>query len=361
MAFKLITEVRGFVHRRKGPIIASLLVSVFCFLQISSTNELVHRYLKATPYEQCEVFEISVPSQPIIPTYAASYPGSGSQMAHYLFEAITGLEAGDEHVHRGDKYDMITIKTHFPARPHTVQGNRLMSKVVLLLRNPLYSIPSYHNFLYEEENDIPNHTVKAPLETWIKWRDDHVYEEIAKWRDHTDYWMKQYNRENRLVIAYERLTDNKMGESTRISNFLSRQDGVRVVAPSKIPCVWDKVVNYNRVDIDVHGNEISQDVARKLAKKESEKATRQLYREDAKKLHDKTIVKRRVKYVSREDPAHPAHSKRPGDQKYPFKKGELLQLRTMLNRLRGNCINEYTFVVIVTSYIEEIDEEIKKL
>lgn len=359
-----MVQIRSFMRRKKGPILACLVVIVLGILQISSTSELVHRYLKATPYEQCELFEITVPSQPIIPIYAASYPGSGSQMAHYLFEAITGLEAGDEHHHRGDKYDMITIKTHFPARPHNVEGNRLMSKVVLLMRNPLYSIPSYHNFLYEEENDIPNHTVKAPVESWIKWRDDHVYEEIAKWRDHTEYWMTQYNRENRLVIAFERLTDSKMGpiESTRISNFLSRQDGVEVVAPSKIPCVWDKVVNYNRIHVDVNGNEISSDTARKLAQREGEKASRQLYREDAQKLHEsKSIVKRRVKYVSREDPAHPSHSKRPGDQKYEFKKEHLLQLRTMLNRLRGKYLNEYTFVVIISSYIEDIDEEIKKL
>ncbi len=366
MAIKQLSpsQFRGFVLRRKGVFLSCLVVGFIGFLQISSTTEFVHRMLSSsTPYEQCEVFSITVPSQPIIPMYAASYPGSGSQMVHYLNEAITGLEAGDEHVNRGDKYDMITIKTHFPARKHNVQGNRLMSKVILLLRNPLYSIPSYHNFLYEEENDIPNHTVKAPLETWIKFRDDHIYEEIAKWRDHADYWMEQYNRQNRLVISFERLTNKKMGpiESARISNFLSRQDGVTVVDPSQLPCIWDKVVNYNRIDIDEHGNEISEETARKLAKQEGHRVSRRLYREDGKQLHEsKAIVKRRVKYVSREDPAHPAHSKRPGNEKYAFRKEHLIQLRSMLNRLRGKYLNEYTFVVIISGYIEEIDEEIKK-
>ncbi len=365
MVSRSLPQLSILLQRKSGIVLVCLLVGVIGFLQISTTSELIHRILSSsTPYEQCEVFSITVPSQPIIPIYAASYPGSGSQMTHYLFEAITGLEAGDEHHHRGDKYDMITIKTHFPARPHNVEGNRMMTKVILLLRNPLYSIPSYHNFLYEEENDIPNHTMKAPVESWIKWRDDHVYEEIAKWRDHTEYWLQQYNRENRLVIAFERLTNNKMGpvESTRISNFLSRQDGVDVVSPSKIPCVWDKVVNYNRIDIDEHGNEISKESARKLVKKQNEKVVRHLYTEDAKKLKkSKAIVKRRVKYVSREDPTHPAHSKRSGNQKYDFTKEQLLQLRSMLNRLRGKYLNEYTFVVIVSGYIEEIDEELKKL
>ena len=76
--------------------------------------------------------------------------------------------------------------------------------------------------------------------------------------------MEEYHNQNRLVIAYERLTSKNMGpiESVRISNFLSRQDNVNIVSPSKIPCVWDKVVNYHRVDIDEHGKKISQEDVR---------------------------------------------------------------------------------------------------
>lgn len=285
-------------------------------------------------------------------------------MTHYLFEAITGLEAGDEHLHRGDKYDMITIKTHYPARPHTVQGNRLMNRVILLLRSPLHSIPSYHNYLYEEENDIPNHTVKAPVESWIKWRDNHINEEIKKWKDHTMYWMEEYHKDDRLVIAYERLTNKKMGpiESVRISNFLGRQDNVDVVSASQVPCVWDKVVNYQRVEIDEHGNEISQEESRKLVTEKTKRVVRNLYNEHGETINEsKKIVKRRVKYVSVEDPTHPIRSKRAGNQKYEFTKAQLLHVRHVLNVLRGKFLNEYTFVVIVSAYIEEINEEIKKL
>ena len=364
MTLPLLTMIgRNILHRRRTAlalVVACSIASISVFH--STSNDLIHRLLSSS-YEQCEVFTITVPTEPIIPVYAASYPGSGSQMTHYLFEAITGLEAGDEHLHRGDKYDLITIKTHYPARPHTVQGNRLMSRVILLLRNPLYSIPSYHNYLYEEENDIPNHTTKAPVEVWIKWRDENLHEEIMKWRNHANYWMDEYHNDNRLVISFERLTSNKMGpiESTRISNFLSRQDHVDVVTPSKIPCIWDKVVNYERVDIDEHGNEISQDDARKLAKVKPAE-TRHLYTNRGDKLNEsKSIVKRRVKYVSKEDPTHPRHSKRSGNQKYEFTKSQLLELRSMLNNLRSKFLSEYTFVVILSGYIEEVNQELKKL
>ena len=352
------------ILRWRKTVCAALVVCSVASIAVfqNSTTEIFSRMLSSS-YEQCEVFTISVPSQPIIPIYAASYPGSGSQMTHYLFEAITGLEAGDEHLHRGDKYDMITIKTHYPARPHTVQGNRLMSKVVLLLRNPLHSIPSYHNFLYEEENDIPNHTVKAPVESWIKWRDDHLEEEIKKWKDHAKYWMEEYQNENRLVISYERLINHKMGpiETARVSNFLSRQDSVNVVSPSQIPCVWDKVVNYQRVDIDKHGKEITPENARKLTR-ETKNVNRHLYTERGDKINEvEDVVKRRVKYVSKEDPSHPLRSKRKGNQKYEFTMKQLIEIRTMLNGLRAKFLSEYTFVVIISTYIEEVNKEIKKL
>jgi hypothetical protein len=356
------------VLRRKKSVFAVLLAFSVASVAIfqRNTSEYFHRILSSSSYEQCEVFSISVPSDPIIPVYAASYPGSGSQMTHYLFEAITGLEAGDEHLHRGDKYDMITIKTHYPARPHTVQGNRLMNRVILLLRNPLHSIPSYHNYLYEEENGIPNHTVKAPVESWIKWRDEHLHEEIKKWKDHTSYWMNEYHNENRMVISYERLTNKKMGpvESSRISNFLSKQENVNIVSPSKIPCIWDKVVNYKRIDIDEDGNEIKeqQQDSRKLVPEKTKQVVRHLYNDNGGKLNEsKNIVKRRVKYVSHEDPTHPGNSKRSGNQKYHFTMNQLTQIRSMLNGLRGSFLGEYSFVVIVSGYIEEVDAEIKKL
>mmetsp|Transcript_23333 Transcript_23333/g.28678 ORF Transcript_23333/g.28678 Transcript_23333/m.28678 type:complete len:384 (+) Transcript_23333:90-1241(+) len=360
------------ILRRKINILGCLVVLVVISIGSiavvhNSTSEILHRLLSSSSYEQCEVFEISLPSKPIIPVYAASYPGSGSQMTHYLFEAITGLEAGDEHLHRGDTYDMITIKTHYPARPHSVEGNRLMNRVILLIRNPLHSIPSYHNYLYEEENDIPNHTVKAPVEAWIKWRDEHVEEEIKKWKDHSSYWMSEYHTQDRLVVSYERFVDKKMGpiESTRISNFLGRQDNVNVVAPSTIPCVWDKVVNYKRVNIDEHGKELNQEEVRKLYSGSSnDQQARHLYDvngEKVEKTNTKPIVKRRVKYVSHEDPTHPGNSKRAGNQKYDFTKSQLLEIRSMLNQLRGKYLGEYTFVVIVSGYIEEVNEELGKL
>ena len=92
------------ISRSRKKVLGLIFLGLFSLLSLRSlhhnTSGIFHRLLSASSYESCDIGTISVPSQPIIPIYAASYPGSGSQMTHYLFEAITGLEAGNEWVHR---------------------------------------------------------------------------------------------------------------------------------------------------------------------------------------------------------------------------------------------------------------------
>ena len=177
-----------------------------------------------------------------------------------------------------------------------------MQRVILLLRCPIHAIPSYHNFLYEKEHSIPDHTVRAPEDAWIKWRDQHFDEEITIWKKHVLYWMTEYEAKDRLVVSYERLVHTKTGpvESTRIANFLGRTEGVSVVPPTQIPCVWDKVVNYKRIDVDEDGNEIDEE--RKLTEGKVE-SVRILYDEHGNILKKNSIetitrAKRRVNMLA---------------------------------------------------------------
>lgn len=58
-----------------------------------------------------------------------------------------------------------------------------------------------------------------------------------------------------MIVSYECLVGKDLGpiESLRISNFLSRFNGVDAIEPSKIPCVWDNIVNYERIELDDDG------------------------------------------------------------------------------------------------------------
>jgi len=304
----------------------------------------IHRALES--YDpQCDISTITLPDQPIIPAYAASYPGSGSQMTHYLYEALTGIESGSAWLHRGDSFDRIALKTHYPVRDHRVQGGRLMHRVILQVRNPVHAIPSYHNFLYEEEHGLPNHTVRAPEKSWIIWRDLNFDVEIENWKKQIMYWMDNYTKlGDRLVISYERLIDNRMGpvETARVANFLGRTEGVEIVSSSSIlPCIWDKVVNYHRVD--VVGNE-------------SEYSTNYKLRKLTPASKGIPISKRRVNYISPDDPAHPGKSLRKGKANYIFTRPQLDRIRSVLNELRSRYLGEYTLVIILSGYIDEVDE-----
>ncbi|GFH56157.1 hypothetical protein CTEN210_12633 [Chaetoceros tenuissimus] len=325
------------------------------------TSQLALHRLLSSSYETCDISTISLPSQPILPVYSASYPGSGAQMSHYLYEALTGIESGDEWLHRGDTYDHVTIKTHYPARVHQIEGSRLMQRVILLIRSPMHALPSYHSYLWEKEQGLPDHTQRAPEETWIKWRNENFAQELTSWKNHLLYWMHEFEKEDRLVVSYERLVDPKQGpvESTRIANFLGRTEGVETLPPSQIPCVWDKVVNYKRVELDQDGNEISEEEGRKL------NVNRNLYDDHGKVLaknvqDEKAVgVKRRVKYVSHEDPSHPTQSLRDGKRNSSFTKEQLESMKSTINALRARFLSEYTLVVILTSYMEEIENELK--
>ncbi len=90
------------------------------------------------------------------------------------------------------------------------------------------------------------HSVRAPLEEWISWRNENFDRQLQVWRKHTEYWMDNYDDPNRLVIAYELLTDDELGAdmAIRISEFLSQNDGVNSKPLDDIPCIWHTIVKY---------------------------------------------------------------------------------------------------------------------
>ena len=243
-----------------------------------------------------------------------------------------------------------------------------MHRVIILIRNPIHALPSHYNYLYEKENDLPDHTTHAPKADWIAWRDQNFKDELLRWKEHLIHWMLEYRRDHRLVISYERLIHAKMGpiETTRIANFLGRTEGVNVVSPASIPCVWDRVVNYRRVDIDEDGDLIHNSTEVEARKLRPQSDVVYLYNENGekqeRKLDKKTtelMVRRRVKYVSFDDPTNPGNSRRKGEVDHVFSKDQLQEVRNTLNQLRGQFLNEYTLVVILSGYIEVIEEELK--
>lgn len=195
------------------------------------------------------------------PTINASYPGSGARLSWKLIRAITGLMTSDDAVDTDDiskKHMAVSIKTHYPAHGSSESLFKPYFKVdraVLLIRNPMKSMPSFLSYLYERENDLENHSTRVPVEDWILWRDENFHKELQSWVHHTLFWMEHNAPEDTLIMSYERLVDPNTGpdELLRLGQFLQETSGEKLAQKEKdIPCVWDFVVN-NRGDTSVNG------------------------------------------------------------------------------------------------------------
>jgi len=217
-----------------------------------------HRQLQSTIPDQSPVAidpprdcSISHPQpRTMLPTIIASYPGSGAKMTWKLTRAITGIMTGDDFNHNGlvSQGQVVAVKTHHPAEccsdPDLFTPLSHVDQSVLLLRHPMNALPSYHNFFYEIEYKLENHSTRAPVDAWIEWRDQFFEEHLATWIHVVKFWMEHHTDEHRLVITYENLVQEKTGPSElyRLGRFVMR--GNDLAGPEEdVPCVWDYTVN----------------------------------------------------------------------------------------------------------------------
>lgn len=202
------------------------------------------------------VQEKKVPS-----TFTASYPGSGAKLTWRLIRAITGIYTGDDHDHNGrvKAGTAVTVKTHFPghANPDLFQSEDMarIDHAILLIRNPMSAIPSFHNFIYEQQNGLMNHSTRAPVEVWIAWRNQHFEEEVEKWALHVEWWVQQFHKgvgDKFYLLPYEYLISPRIGPVILqgLGNFLGRvhtdiQNSL--ISPGNYQCVWKMFVQEQAV------------------------------------------------------------------------------------------------------------------
>jgi len=205
-----------------------------------------HRRLSvALPDGGCQITWPEKPAPGTAVTYAASYPGCGARMTWNLVEALTGLWTGDDWNNNGRGRDVVTVKTHYPqSNGILVDFDDDIKRAFVVVRNPLKSIPSFFNHIFEMRNHLPVHSQRAPVDEWVKWRDHYLDIEIDEYKKFMFYWMDRYTPENRLVITYEGLTDDLIGgEVTKsLARFLGEAEGVNPIAEESVPCVWGVVV-----------------------------------------------------------------------------------------------------------------------
>jgi len=227
-------------------------------------------------------------------TIIASYPASGMRVTWQHTEGITGIQVGDDFGLGGEGVTDKTgiCKTQYPHLEGIWSWKDQFDQVVLLVRNPRYAIPSYHNLIHEigyahdweaaYEGLNETFTKRAPMASWIKWRDYRIDDEINLWAWHINYWMEggtrywmEYDFERngqypfkfldeadftvdehcvndedmncvaKEIISYEKLKDSVTGpdELRKIANVLRNKQGMTVVSDEAIDCVYQETID----------------------------------------------------------------------------------------------------------------------
>jgi len=217
------------------------------------------------PYGKCEIPRTSFANHPVETLYQPAFPGSGSRMTYELVSALTGMTISNDHNYAVDpnvRKRVVSVKTHYPNRNgiSLEKYDEDFHGALLVIRNPIKAIPSFFNFWYERINHLENHSIRAPTEDWIAFRDANLNEQLKSWAHHMDYWLNKYSKDRSklLVLPYEYLTDDARGPATalKLAAFLDSAKGVNVVKPEDVACIWHRSVKYMDEGEDVEGHSV---------------------------------------------------------------------------------------------------------
>lgn len=216
----------------------------------AANHELLNALERAsTAADDCEIPELRLCNNPCSEvTYSGSYPGSGAELFRAVVEAISGYQSTEVYKKRNSENDerYFLVKTHGPLMEAFVQSAPLVEpkQAIYLIRNPLWSIPSFFNWQYERRNQLKDHSAQAPHEKWLEWRSHNWAREFRSWRHHVDHWATQWDATHLFVLPYEGLTEYGTGPlwTYRVAQFLETRAGLAMEAPDRIGCLWKAVV-----------------------------------------------------------------------------------------------------------------------
>jgi hypothetical protein len=180
-------------------------------------------------------------------TAITSYPGSGNTLARQLIEALTGIWTGSIYgdpsllkagfTGENTQQNVVAVKTHGPwAGQATTDADR----AIVLMRNPISSIPSWYNWLYGHSHGN-QHGLQAPETEWNKYRQHNFDEQLNMWLGHLRFWAKRITPSTGLIVPFEALVADASGprEAAKIRKFLNRSGA----GNAPVACLWGLVVH----------------------------------------------------------------------------------------------------------------------
>mmetsp|Transcript_18737 Transcript_18737/g.28937 ORF Transcript_18737/g.28937 Transcript_18737/m.28937 type:complete len:335 (-) Transcript_18737:94-1098(-) len=190
--------------------------------------------------------EYRLSKQPTSPAYLASFHGGGKVISN-LAQALTGIATTNQVNYAKHRTDhSVLFETHYPLHGAIkIQDDDNFRGTILLLRNPIDSILSSFNAFYARQYHYLI-DIRAPAEDWIRYRDSAQFaDQLKAYERFVLHWMNKYkkNREDLLLITYEGITGGRGAIFTKqIASYLDKSEGINVIDPDSIPCIWEKFV-----------------------------------------------------------------------------------------------------------------------
>eukprot|EP00984_Skeletonema_dohrnii_P038181 scaffold41104_cov228-Skeletonema_dohrnii-CCMP3373.AAC.1 len=201
-----------------------------------------------SPPPRCRIpREYRLSKQPTSPAYLASFHGGGKVISN-LAQALTGIATTNQVNYAKHRTDhSVLFETHYPLHGAIkIQDDDNFRGTILLLRNPIDSILSSFNSFYARQYHYLI-DIRAPAEDWIRYRDSAQFAaQVKLYEKFVIHWMNKYkkNREDLLLITYEGLTGGRGAIFTKqIANYLDKSEGIKVIDPDSVPCIWEKFVH----------------------------------------------------------------------------------------------------------------------
>jgi len=203
-------------------------------------------------------------------TLLVGYPGSGKRFTYEVIEGLTDHRAADDWGFSGYQNTPI-IKTSYPHHEGTWSYGNEMDQTIMVLRNPRWSIPSYHNMKFElnfatnwleSYARLPNlYTERPSVAVWEAWRDENFEIELQHWVDHINFWMKNGTKRDGSVDEHCQIdlldckpktcvdfdvlyNEHPTTEFYKLGKFLDASENVEVISKQARACILDAVYDH---------------------------------------------------------------------------------------------------------------------
>lgn len=214
-------------------------------------------------------------------TILASYPGSGKRFTYSVIEGLTDYKSGDDWNFSTYGDETLHLKTSYPHQEGTWSWADKYDQMLLLIRNPRWALPSYHNMRFELDysTNWSESYVRIPfvyqsrptVASWVTWRDINFEKEMNNWVKYVQFWMENGLRPDgsydkhceseldchpKAVLDFDKFfQEHPTTEFYKVDHIIGKSNNAEIIAAEARACILDQVFDNKKLhNMNRNGN-----------------------------------------------------------------------------------------------------------